>query len=553
MPVVGLPDGREVEFPDGTPNDVMERAMRDFMGGQGKAQPAATPAADAPSALGAGFRSVARGALMGFGDEMRAGVQSALGRGTYAEELAKARAQEAADQSAQPVASVAGGLFGGVGSALAGGAALGAAGAARLLPNVLLRSGAGGAASGAVTGFGSGTDGLENRAAKAGTGALMGGAIGGGVGLAGAALGRAIAPVRPDLTPEAQALRDAARSHGIRLSAADETGSPTLRRVENALRQLPGSSAIARNFDQAQQQDFTAAMLRQSGADARAASPQVLNPARDRIGQVFDDLSARNTLGVSPATAQRLQGIEEGLDRLPHTAAEPMRAWLRDVHGKVAPDGTMPGTAYRALDSALGKAANRTGDGDLRHTLGELRDTLRSAMDESIGPEDAAAWAQARQQYASLKTTINAVGRAGEGAAQGLVSPLAVRDALTQGVGREGYALGRGGTMNELARIGQNVVRPPPDPGTAGMSHWMQTLSGASAIGGAVAGSSLGPLGIAAGVAAPYAIPATVQAFINSPVGRRWLTNQIAPGFNPGVAAAAASTAGAAERGRARE
>ena len=33
MPIVGLPDGREVEFPDGTPTDVMERAMRDFIGG----------------------------------------------------------------------------------------------------------------------------------------------------------------------------------------------------------------------------------------------------------------------------------------------------------------------------------------------------------------------------------------------------------------------------------------------------------------------------------------------------------------------------------------
>lgn len=505
--------------------------------------PEAPAAPERPSAIGSALRGVARSATFGLADEMKAGVQSALGNGPYGELLAKYRGQFRADEATNPVASVAGQLYGGVGSALAvPAAALGALPAAA-------RAVAGGALAGGATGFGEGEGGAANRLAEAGTGALVGGAVGGAVGAAGAGIGRMVAPVRPNLSPEAQRLVQQAQAEGIPLSAGQETGSRTLKNLEGQLAQLPGSSAIEANAREAQQRAFNAAVLRRAGVEADTATPDVLNAARQRIGGEIGDIAGRNTLNLTEETANRLRAVEDGLQYLPAEAAAPVRARLGQLRGMVAEDGTLPGSAYRAMDSQLGRSMRGTTNGDLRASLGELRDTMRSAMDDSIGEADAGAWQQARRQYANLMTAAEATRGAGGAVAEGNISPLALRGALDKSTGG-GYVWGRG-DLNDLARIGQSVLRQPPDSGTAGRSVMNSLLTGSLPITGGAAGFAAGgPIGAAVGATAPFVVPPAVQAFINSPAGRRWLTNQLAPGFQPGVNAAAATAAGAVERNR---
>jgi hypothetical protein len=55
MPIVTLPDGREVEFPDGTSTAVMEKAMRDFVGPQQPERSGLAAAANIAGQYGAGF------------------------------------------------------------------------------------------------------------------------------------------------------------------------------------------------------------------------------------------------------------------------------------------------------------------------------------------------------------------------------------------------------------------------------------------------------------------------------------------------------------------
>jgi hypothetical protein len=531
----------------------------------------AGPDPNAPSRVGSMARGVVQGATFGFGDELRAGTD-ALAAGltggnmgeTYDRSLAANREGLRRDMETNPAGAVVGQVAGGVGTALVGGAAAGAAGltaaagrvlapvAARLNPLLAgaARVTAGGAAGGAATGFGEGEGGLARRLDAAGEGAVIGGAAGAATHGAFGAANRMLNPIRSNLSPEAAALRAAAQAEGIPLSVGQETGSGFMKNVDSQLAQLPGSAGLAADAMDAQKRAFNAAVLRRSGTGADIASPDVLNAARQRIGGVIEDVSNRNTLQVTPDLEARLAQIEDSLQFMPAEAAGPVRARLEQVRGMMQPDAAngggmiVPGAAYRTMDSQLGRSMRGTTNGDLRTGLGDLREHLRTAMDGSISPADQAAWQQARREYANLMVSAKAAGGAGGATAEGHISPLALRQALDQSTGG-GYVWGRG-DLNELARVGQGVLRQPPDSGTAGRSLINGMLTGSAPVAGFAAG---GIPGAVAGAAAPFVLPNLAQRFINGP-GRNWLINGLGQ-LDPALAGAGAVAAGSfAERNK---
>jgi hypothetical protein len=132
-------------------------------------------------------------------------------------------------------------------------------------------------------------------------------------------------------------------------------------------------------------------------------------------------------------------------------------------------------------------------------------------MDDSISPEDAAAWQEARRQYANYKIIQKVMKGAGEATAKGHISPLALRGALNG----DDYAMGRA-DLEPVARVGQGLLRQPPDSGTAGRTQMNQVLTGgawsapASGIGAMIGG----PAGMVAGAAAPFVLPRVAQEFM---------------------------------------
>ena len=64
------------------------------------------------------------------------------------------------------------------------------------------------------------------------------------------------------------------------------------------------------------------------------------------------------------------------------------------------------------LDTQLGKTLRK--GGDLGHAVGEVRDALRSAMDNSISTADSAAWKEVRKQYANMMAAANSRNAAGD-------------------------------------------------------------------------------------------------------------------------------------------
>lgn len=345
--------------------------------------------------------------------------------------------------------------------------------------------------------------------------------------LGAAAGGRLITPIRPPPNAAREALVRAAEREGIPVTAGQATGNAFLRNVESQLEQLPLTSGPARGAREAQQAAFTRAALQRAGTSADNAGPEVLNQTRQRIGGVFNDLTARNNLNLDDVALSQFARVENDLTQnaLPEVARIANNR-MQQVINAAGADGQVPGTFYRQMDSAIGRQMRETGNGDLRTALGQVRDALREAMDRSISPADSAAWAQARRQYANFAALRQVMGGAGAGVAEGQISPLALRGALDRSTGR-GYAEGRG-DLNELARIGQSIVRAPNDSGTAGRTLAQNVLTGSIPATGGVLGTMLGgPVGGVVGAGASLALPRLVQAMMNSAAGQAYLRNQV--------------------------
>lgn len=378
---------------------------------------------------------------------------------------------------------------------------------------------------------------------------------------------RVITPIQQQGNAEYRALVAAAEREGIPVTAGQATGSRFLKNLEGRLEQLPFTGARQRAIREGSEDAFTRAVMRRTGTAAGDTSPDTLNAIRSKLGSEFESIANRNTLNVTPDLQNRLAQIEDSLRFIPAELAGPVKARIDQLRGmmvappgsggvplapgQTAPNPVIPGASYRMLDSALGRSMRSTSNGDLRAALGDLRDTLRTAMDNSISPEDAAAWDQLRRDYANLMVISRAAGGAGEAAATGRLSPLALRGAVNQSTGG-GYAFGRG-DLNELSRIGQSVLRPPPDSGTAGNQAANDLLTGRiallSGLGGAGGAVVAGPVGGVAGAMLPLALPRIVQALMNSEAGQAYLRNQAiqnGPRVTPALISALTGQQGAA-------
>jgi hypothetical protein len=378
---------------------------------------------------------------------------------------------------------------------------------------------------------------------------------------------RVITPIQQQGNAEYRALVAAAEREGIPVTAGQATGSRFLKNLEGRLEQLPFTGARQRARREGQQESFTTAAMRRTGTAASDATPSTLNAIKSNVGGQIKEIANRNTLNVTPDFENQLTQIEDNLRFLIKDVADPIRARIEQLRGmfqappasggaplapgQTAPNPVIPGASYRMMDSALGRSMRNTTDGDKREALGQLRQTIRAAMDNSISPEDAAAWRQANRDYANAKVIEDAMNSAGEAAATGRIPALSLRGAVNRSTG-SGYSSGRG-DLNELSRIGQSVLRPPPDNGTAGNQAANDLLTGRiallSGLGGAGGTMAAGPVGGVAGAIAPLALPRMVQALMNSDAGQAYLRNQAiqnGPRISPALIAALTGQQGAA-------
>lgn len=369
----------------------------------------------------------------------------------------------------------------------------------------------------------------------------------GGTGAAAAgAVGRIVQPVRNQLNPEAQRLAQVAAVEGIPLTAAQQTGSKPLRIAESVMESLPLTAGAQAGVRQGQQTAFNRAVLSRAGALGDAATPDVLQANRASIQGDFNRLSASTTINVD---RQLLTDLADATQRygtkLPSQQRPAFQAYVQDILGQGA---AMPGTVYQQARSDLSRQARaaRNTDPFFGQALRSVRDALDDAAGRSIAPADQAAWQQARTDWRYQRQIENAMAGAGVDAATGNIPAAQLRTAAIGG-DRSGYARGDG-ALNDLARVGQAFLKPPPDSGTAGRSGMMQLMQGAPLFATAGGGAAMGGASLLAAAAAGGAAllgPRAVQALMNSDAGQAYLSRGI-PGLAGTLPSAGAAGANAA-------
>jgi hypothetical protein len=346
---------------------------------------------------------------------------------------------------------------------------------------------------------------------------------------------RAITPF-PNVAPERQALADTLRNEGVDLTAGQATGNKPLQWMESALGDTPGSGAPAARVMENQGEQFTSAALRRAGIDAPRATPEVIDNAFTRIGNDFEGVAQRNNVHADQQLGNDLAQTENEYNNVvsPSNRAPVIANTSRDIGDMMAANGGhLTGEQYNAITSRLARQARgAVNDPQLQEGLQGIRTSLDDAMERTLfrtnNQADFRVLRNARNQYRNMMVLEKAATGAGSNAAEGLISPSALRNAVVQ-QSRRAYGRGQG-DFADLSRAGEALLKPLPNSGTSprhNVTHMMQTIG---AVVGGGAGSAGGPAGTALGAAAGLAAPAVAgRALLSRPI-QAYLGNQVLQG-----------------------
>ena len=350
-------------------------------------------------------------------------------------------------------------------------------------------------------------------------GALAGPAVASGL----ERLGRNV--ISPNAGADAARLRMAAQleAAGIPITAGQRVGNEALRRQE-------ALTGAGQKIASTQNEALTRAALKTVGVTADRATPDVLNRAARNIGKVFDDVTDGVDVMPDAANVTRLNEAVETYTQLSAGGTAPAIANIfRETQKAFRANSTIPASTLKVWRSRL-SSLTTSKDTETRaaaiDALSAVDDMIAGALRAAGRETDLARLATARQQYRNLLAVQKAAGAAGAG--DGVLTAAQLRNAVAS-QGRVAYVQGRRGPLADLARAGRVVMDPLPNSGTAqnlsAMGLPMVTQGGAGAYLGSVVGGPAGALvGSVAGAAAPYAVRAAKM----TPLGQRYLSNQLA-------------------------
>lgn len=356
------------------------------------------------------------------------------------------------------------------------------------------------------------------------------GAAGGGIGYGvGKAVGSVASPAMKAADPEAARLAAVAQREGIPLDAAQVTGNPVLQSAKSALSRIPWTATGQQARQAAQQEAFSAAALRHMGANAKAATPDVMADAFTAIVTKMDGAANSVALTIDQEAVNKLAAVEKTfLRRLPADQKPVIKSYLDDLTNLIGAPGGMPGDVYNKTRSELGRIAASTENITLREGAKGLQRVLDDAFDRQAPKEAVTAMKEARKEYSRYLTMEEALKKARS--QDGHVPAKQLYAQAQQDI--PGFVKGGGGDFNDLVRAGRQFLPDPiPNAGTADRLMYQNLLtagsmSGLGALGGAfmpsddgkthaIPGAALGLLGFGTSKAA--------QRMLNSPQLTKYL------------------------------
>jgi hypothetical protein len=356
---------------------------------------------------------------------------------------------------------------------------------------------------------------------------LLGAAVGLATPLAAAGVRGAISPTTNRLTDAEKRLVEVAAREGVPLTPAQQTGSPTLRTLEETMAKLPLSSGPMGKTYKDQRQSLARAITERAGTVADDASPETLTKMGQTLGSQFDDLAARTTLKPDQRFAADVTKAEADYGRrLPTDVAPVFKSYIDDLQPVMTAIGKgespeIAGETYKTIRSDITKRMKNTSNADLKEALGGLRTALDGVVDRSSSGSLLKEWQEVRKQYSAYKTIDKAMqgGKQGERAAAEI--PLGAFSNAVRGSDKEGFARARG-QYGELSKLADFLAPQIPDSGTVGRGATANILSGGALLTAGTAGADLGT------GAALAATPWAASKLYNSPLAKAYLTNQAA-------------------------
>lgn len=339
---------------------------------------------------------------------------------------------------------------------------------------------------------------------------------------------RAVSPVKGGGTERAKFVKTLENEGVTTLTAGQKTGSKPLRWTESTIGDMPFTGGRAASLMEQQGEQFTRAALKRAGVDANRATPDVMNDAFVRIGRDFDAIAANAKV---PPSVKLYRDSKKIVDDYKAITPQGMRAEIvenlfNDIQRAVRPFGKNPragltGKEYVSWRSQIDRAARgAAGNPPLADALRGLRNTLDDAVERGLPQNLTDKWRKARTEYRNILAIERAAVGAGEAAAEGIISPSALRNAVKTIHGTRNYARGKG-DLADLARAGEAIMKPLPQSGTAPRAAFQNMLQ----IVGAGAGGTAGGF---PGAVAGAALPALAGRAIMSKPAQTYLANQTA-------------------------
>jgi len=338
----------------------------------------------------------------------------------------------------------------------------------------------------------------------------------------------AISPTTNVLTDAEKRIVETARREGIPLTPSQETGSKTLRTLEETMAKLPLSGGPMNRTYDTQRAALNEAIMARTGTAAKDASPETLTKVAKTLGGQFDDLAARTTLKPDQQFADDVLKVATNYGRRLETDVAPVfKSYMDDLQPVIDAVATgqspsIAGETYKAIRSDLARRTRSTSNGELKQALSALGTALDDAVERSASPELLKEWKTLRGQYAAYKTVDKAMASGRQADRVTGDVPLGAFSSAVRAGDREGFARARG-QYGELSKLADFLAPKIPDSGTATRGVTANLLSGGALAAGA------GGLGASMGTAAATAAaPWLGSLAYNSPAGRAYLTNQVA-------------------------
>ena len=407
------------------------------------------------------------------------------------EEIRKLREENAAITSTP--AGAAGNIAGDIGQAL-------------LLPGgTILKTTGAGATLGAAQPVGEGESRVMNAVGGGTAGALGQTAVN--------AIGRVAQPIVKNLSKQAEKGVQILKDAGVPLDLAQETGSKVMGWAKRLTSDNPFTGGGSHAFEESQNNAFTKAISKTMGEDAERITPEVLQNAKTRLGDVYNNLFDRNGVRVTRDFQKSLTELKDASEKVMPEGQKGITNIVNDIMEKSKLNmGHLDGKQYQAIKQQL--AAMEAQGGTAGHYAGELREKLFEGLSNTIkklgNKEDLELLKQTNKQYGNMKKIEDIALKDPDGH----VSPAKLYNSLTTKAKRNAFYQDDP-HLAQLASAGKSVLTEKmPNSGTAAR------LAGQAAIPTAVAIADYakeGDIGTAAklGLSA-YVAPKLLQKALTS-------------------------------------